>query len=357
MGIRYYTARLFNNFLRNLSNDSRAIVYHSRGDPIKVTQIDKITLPQIAPDELRLRVLMAPINPSDINMIQGRYGYLPSLPAVGGNECVAEIQQIGSNVKNFKIGDRVFPAEPGNGTWCENCNVKANEMIKLPVDVPSVVGASIVVNPCSAYRMVKDYGAQPGDYIIQNGATSGVGEAVIQFAKIFGIRTINVVRESTSDDIKQYLTDLGADYVITDKFLQSASMKNLIKDVGAPKLALNCVGGQSATELFRNLGQDGVMVTFGAMARDPPKIPMGKFIFLNLKIVGFWLTQWKAKNSNNEAYQLMLDDIFKFSVEGKFKAPRFKFFDFDDFKTPLEQIAAPGVSKGKSMLVMDRSYI
>lgn len=60
-------------------------------------------------------MLMAPINPSDINMIEGTYPILPTLPAVGGNEGVGQVVEVGSDVKGIKINDLVLPSKPGLG--------------------------------------------------------------------------------------------------------------------------------------------------------------------------------------------------------------------------------------------------
>jgi len=60
-------------------------------------------------------MLYAPVNPSDINMIEGTYPVLPSLPAVAGNEGVGQIVALGGNVKNLKVNDFVLPSKPGFG--------------------------------------------------------------------------------------------------------------------------------------------------------------------------------------------------------------------------------------------------
>ncbi len=65
-------------------------------------------------------MLYAPINPSDINMIEGTYPVLPSLPAVAGNEGVGQIVAVGGNVKNVKPNDFVLPSKPGFGNYCHH---------------------------------------------------------------------------------------------------------------------------------------------------------------------------------------------------------------------------------------------
>lgn len=96
-----------------------------------------------------------------------------------------------------------------------------------------------------------------GDYVIQNGANSAVGQAVIQIAKAWGIKTINVVRDRPNlDELKEYLMSLGATQVITEEELGKRETKSKLKgwlNGQKLRLALNNVGGKNATELGRYL--------------------------------------------------------------------------------------------------------
>ncbi|KAK2106320.1 hypothetical protein P7K49_015834 [Saguinus oedipus] len=74
-----------------------------------------LELAAVGGSDVLVKMLAAPINPSDINMIQGNYGLLPELPAVGGNEGVAQVVAVGSSVTGLKPGDWVIPANAGLG--------------------------------------------------------------------------------------------------------------------------------------------------------------------------------------------------------------------------------------------------
>jgi trans-2-enoyl-CoA reductase len=67
-------------------------------------------------------MLAAPINPADINMVEGTYGIKPTLPAVGGNEGVGKVVAVGSNVQSVKENDHVIPLKPGLGLIYSYCN-------------------------------------------------------------------------------------------------------------------------------------------------------------------------------------------------------------------------------------------
>lgn len=84
--------------------------------------------------------------------------------------------------------------------------------------------SGICSNPCTAYRMLHDFVAlQKDDVVIQNGANSGCGQNIIQLAKIFGYRSVNIIRKRPEPDLenlKNYLKSLGATYVLTEEELR-----------------------------------------------------------------------------------------------------------------------------------------
>jgi mitochondrial enoyl-[acyl-carrier protein] reductase / trans-2-enoyl-CoA reductase len=98
-------------------------------------------------------------------------------------------------VKSLKAGDWVIPSAASTGTWRKQIVSSEDSWIQVPKDIPQHYAASISVNPCTAYRLLKDFvPLKAGDYIIQNAANSAVGMSVIQLAREAGIKTINVIR-------------------------------------------------------------------------------------------------------------------------------------------------------------------
>lgn len=96
-----------------------------------------------------------------------------------------------------------------------------------------------------------------GDWFIQNGANSGVGRSAIQLGRLWGLKSINVIRNRPEvERLKEELKELGADMVITDEELADRSFRGLCdeKTGGGIKLGLNCVGGKPTTDLVRRLG-------------------------------------------------------------------------------------------------------
>lgn len=169
----------------------------------------------LKPGEILLELKAATINPADINILQGKYGILPeSLPANVGNEGFFQVLAAhASNTSGLREGDLVVPfGQRIWGTWrshsIENERLfhKIGEARSdLPVHKQAL--ATIAINPPTAYQLLKGIvDLKPGDTVIQNGANSGVGQAVIQLAKIFKINLVNIVRKrENQDQLNSYL--------------------------------------------------------------------------------------------------------------------------------------------------------
>lgn len=332
------------------------------GDPMDVLYKGNLNIPDtLESSEVLVKMLMAPINPSDINMIQGTYQILPPLPAWIGNEGVGEIVRVGNGVTHLSIGDWVLPAKPAWGTWRQfvvsDCG--KTSLQKIPNDIPVLSAATLSVNPCTAYRMMKDFVyLRPGETIIQNGANSAVGQSVIQLAHHWGINTINVVRDRPDfEDLEQHLKGLGATHVITDSFLSSPEMKSFIKDINSDiHLAFNCVGGKSATELMRHISRSGTMVTYGGMSKKAVIISTSAFIFNDIKAVGFWNTRWNSEYAESPRKEEMFSELCDLIRQGKFVPPKCELFPLDQFSDAIEQ-GLQGYTNTKKVLVMDDKYL
>ena len=196
-----------------------------------------------------------------------------------------------------------------------------------------------------------------GDCLLQNGANSAVGLFVIQLAKEWGIKTVNVIRArpdpKDTDKLKAELIDYGADFVVTDQDLRQKEVMNQIWSKGAPKpkLALDCVGGKNATNCMSHLDIKGVMVTYGVLSGEPLTIPVGQFLFKDWKFFSFWLYTW-VKEQPFEKFETMQKDIISMIKQNKLKFPKIIQVDLSDFKKAF-MIANEPFSKGKIMFTMN----
>lgn len=210
----------------------------------------------------------------------------------------------------------MIPAKTGFGTWRTHAVAPADSLIRIDkTALTPLQAATVSVNPCSAYRLLRDHVTPPlreGDWFVQNGANSAVGRAAIQLGRLWGYRSINVIRAREGDPaataaLADELRALGADHVVTeDEFLSRdfrARVAEWTRGTGGAgvRLGLNCVGGKSAQAVAGTLGNGGTMVTYGGMARKPVTLPAGLLIFKDIRFVGFWLSRWADADRDAKA--------------------------------------------------------
>jgi trans-2-enoyl-CoA reductase len=295
-----------------------AIVIHEFGVPAEVVRVERLELPPLAAASARVRMLATPINPADLNVLEGKYPIRPVLPGVPGVEGVGVVEEIGAGVKKLKVGDHVLLPH-SLGAWREAAVVaEADEALPtVPSEVPAEQAAMLRINPATALRMLRDFAdLAAGDFVIQNAANSAVGRLVIQIAKANGWRTINLVRRP---ELIDELRALGGDAVLLD----NDEVKDQIAAAtgGAPvRLALNAVGGDSALRLANALSPGGTHVTFGAMGRQPLRIPNGLLIFQDLRWRGFWISQW-YREAAPEAVAAMFEELGALAQRGLLHTP------------------------------------
>lgn len=273
-------------------------------------------------------------------------------PAVPGNECVAEVLEVGSSVKSFKAGDKIIPNSTGLGTWRSHAIYKEDDVMKVPENIPLSEAASLTVNPCTAYRMLKDFvDLKSGDTVIQNGANSACGQNVIQICKALNINNVGIIRDRPDvGKLVDYLKGLGATEVLTEEQCRSTKIFKS-NQLRKPKLALNCVGGKNALEMSKHLDQEGVMVTYGGMSREPVLVPTSSLIFKDQQFRGFWMTRWKEQKGKSEEAKQMFDDLFQMIQTGALKSPKHELVPFENFQSAIENaLNLQGFAGAKVML-------
>ena len=290
---------------------TRAARYHSTGEPARVVQVDEVAVGAPAAGEVRVRMLWAPINPADLNMLEGKYGEARPLPDVPGNEGCGRVVSVGDRVDESWVGRLVLVDRMA---WREEGNWPIESLIAVPAGIDARRACVLRVNPPTAWCLLHSFAdLKPGDWIAQNAATSAVGRAVIEIAQTKGWKTLNLVRRPEAAD---ELRALGADAVVVDG-PETADQALAILDGAKPRLGLNAVGGVSTTRLAGLLAERAKLVTYGAMSKEALKIPNGFLIFRDLDFRGFWLTRWLRTASQSER-DAVFDGVFRLASRGCF---------------------------------------
>jgi trans-2-enoyl-CoA reductase len=321
-----------------------AAVYETHGNPADVLHVESRPWPTPAAGEVIVKMRAAPINPADLNQIEGKYPVRAELPATPGFEGAGIIAELGPDVTNVTSGALVIL--PHNvGTWRDAVAVKADELVVVPEGIEPLHAAMLKINPMTAWRLLHDYvDLERGDWLIQNAANSAAGRAVIQIAHELGYKTVNVVRRA------ELITELraeGGDVVLVD----SENLRREVEDtIGGPpiRLGLNAVGGESALRLANCLAPGSTLVTYGAMSLQPLKIPNGLLIFKDLRFRGIWINKWydnATPAQRTEAFQY----LFEMAKRGLLQTKVEKAYPLSEAKTAVAH-SARGQRSGKIIL-------
>jgi NADPH:quinone reductase-like Zn-dependent oxidoreductase len=317
-----------------MSSDGRRLAYQQTGKPGEVLEIESFPPREPGTGEVLVRISAAPVNPADLNTIEGTYGVKPELPAVPGIEGCGVVEQSAS--EDFRPGERVMFLRRAS-TWASHTTVAADSLFKLPAAIDPVQAAMLKVNPATAWRLLHGFETlHRGDWIVQNLGNSAVGRCVIQLARDLGIRTISFVRR---DDAARELRDLGADHVFLDDDMGAAAARDVLGGANAA-LAFNAVGGDSALRLMKLLRESGTHITYGAMGRKPVTLPNGLLIFRDIRVRGLWVTRW-VENSPADEVDSVYQELARRVTEGRLVQPVDATFPLDAFQDALRRLDAP----------------
>ncbi len=318
-----------------------AAVYETHGNPADVLRVESRPWPTPAAGEVIVKMRAAPINPADLNQIEGKYPVRAELPATPGFEGAGIVVDGAADVKDLS-NDALVILPHNTGTWRDAVAVKADELVVVPAAINAVHASMLKINPMTAWRLLHDYvDLARGDWLIQNAANSAAGRAVIQIARELGYKTVNVVRRS---ELIGELRLEGGDVVLVD----SENLRHEVKDaIGSPpvRLGLNAVGGESALRLANCLAPGSTLVTYGAMSLQPLKIPNGLLIFNDLRFRGIWINKW-YDNATPAQRMETFQHLFEMAKRGLLQTKVEKAYPLSEAKTAVAH-AARGQRSGK----------
>ncbi len=301
--------------------------------------------------QVRVRMLLSPVNPSDLNFVHGTYYdalqriiwnqgkakdgrvfYDPQLknpcpqpPYALGGEGVGIVDAVGSGLLARRLdGKRVAIAGgPPNGCWQEYTVADAKRAVALPDTISDEQGAMFFVNPVTAYVITREVlKVRRGGWLLLTAAGSALGKSVVRLAKIYGFKTLCVVRSSSNSD---ELRRLGADAVIEtagQDLVAEVFRVTRGKGVG---YAIDCVGGELSAEVVRCLGLDGKLVLYGTLDNSPMQLPIRDLMMPVAHISGFILPNWMLQQSPlkllkvlHKVKQLTIKGVFDTEIEATF---------------------------------------
>jgi len=221
----------------------KAIVFYNYGSP-DVLKLEEVEKPTPQEDEVLIKIYAASVNARDWHLMRAdpflvrlMTGLLKPNNKMFGSDIAGRVEAVGGNVKQFQPGDEVFGdiGGYGNGAFAEYVAVPENALAMKPADMTFEEAAAVPAAALAALQGLRDHGqTQPGDKVLINGSSGGVGTFAVQIAKSFGAEVTGVCSTRNLEKARSLGADHVIDYTLED-FTQNGQRYDLILDnVGNP---------------------------------------------------------------------------------------------------------------------------
>jgi NADPH:quinone reductase len=349
----------------------RSVQLRALADSFETIGVIDAPLPEPGPGEVRVKMRLSPINPSDHNFIRGTYQSAlerliwnhgrdelsfdpdrkrlhPTPPYTLGGEGVGVVDATGSGMLAKRLmGKRVAVASgPPQGTWQEYTVVDAKKAIPVPESWSDAEAAMAIINPLSAVLMLRDVlGVRRGKFLVQDAAGSALAKTVIAMSRRVGFETINVVRDGKHT---AGLRALGARHVVeTDTQDLRTEVARITSGRGAD-YAMDCIGGALASELVSCLGLGGHLVLYGTLGAPSFELHSRDLMMPVARVSGFFAGNHIAMKSPLGMLRA-LRELKAVAHVGLSDVKVREIVPLEDVKRALEASVAPGAT-GKVLL-------
>jgi NADPH:quinone reductase-like Zn-dependent oxidoreductase len=334
----------------------RSVVADKVGEPSEVLHLQTRPIPDPGPGQVRIRVIAAPVEASDLHTIRGRYGFIPDFPTVPGIESVGVIDELGSGTDGLTVGQRVATIGV-RGTWQEYVVADASQVLAVPAGMTNSTAAQLLSNPLTAVILTGDeLDVQPGEWLLQTAAGSTVGQLVIQLGAHVGFKTLNVVRRRSA--VEDILALGGTAVICTEDEDLRERVAEIAGHDGVSK-AIDCVSGQVGADVSHALAPHGELVVYGALSThrqtDPDKLTIPIFarslIYETKTVRGFWLFRWFTETPNDRM-AAAIEQTVQLADSGALRVPEGQPIPLERFGEAVYLAEAPEHG-GKPLLVFE----
>jgi NADPH:quinone reductase-like Zn-dependent oxidoreductase len=326
--------------------NARCIKFYEFGSPTDVLKVEYKNIESPKDDEVIVRMLARPINPSDLIPIRGAYSHRISLPTIPGYEGVGVIEAVGPLVSKNLIGKRVLPLR-GEGTWQEFVKTSAKFAVPIPDSIDDFTASQMYINPVTAWVTCTEV-LQLGfnDVLLVNACGSSIGHIFAQLAKIVGFQLIAVTR---NNKYTEELLQLGASYVIdTSNAPLYETVMKLTNGLGADA-AIDSVGGSSGNELAFCVKPNGNFLTIGLLSG----IQVNWADIVNKAKVNanmFHLRNWN-KNVSEDRWREIFHQLISLINDKRLRLmPVDSHYDLSNVKKAVSVVESSKITKGKVFL-------
>lgn len=307
---------------------SRIVRFHEHGGP-EVLKIEELATPSPGPGEVTLQVKAIGLNRAESMFRTGLYIESPRFPARLGYEAAGVVAALGSGVDGLSIGDAVSLVPPPSitrwGTYGEVANVPAQYLVKHPASLSWPQAAAIWMQYVTAWGALVDLAQlAPNDTVIVTAASSSVGIAAIQMAKMIGATVIATTRTSAKRDA---LRAAGAHHVVATQEEDLVERIREITNGAGARVAFDAVAGPQFEQIAQVLSADSVALVYGALSPEPTPMPLFPMLGKRISVHGY--TYKRVINDSDRfarAKRFIVDALRSSELEPVID----KIFTFDD---------------------------
>jgi NADPH:quinone reductase-like Zn-dependent oxidoreductase len=274
---------------------ARIVRFHQVGGP-EVLKVEQVDVPPPGPGEVRIAVKALGLSRADSMFRSGQYLEQPVFPARLGYEAAGIVEALGEGVKGLEVGDAVstIPAFSFNqyGVYGDTATVPATAVAKHPTSLSWADAASVWMPYLTAWGALIDIAdLKAGDTLLIPAASSSVGLAAIQMARLVGATPVALSRRGNK---RQTLLEAGAAHVIaTEEQDLIAEVKKLTGGKGA-RVVFDPVGGPTVARLTAAMAQYGILFLYGLLSPEPTPLPLLDVLSKSLTVRGYLLFEFTA---------------------------------------------------------------
>jgi NADPH:quinone reductase len=323
----------------------RAVRCHTWGDP-DVLAVEDIEARRPGPGEVRIRVEASAVNFTDTLIVAGKYQFKPKLPHIPGHELAGIVLEVGEDVTECAVGDRVMASARQGGGFAEEYVGPADKVYRIPDNMSFEAAAGFIIGYGTAYFALRYRGMlQPGETLLVNGAAGGVGLAAIQVGKALGAR---VVACASTPDKLALAESYGADFCINYVSESVRDKAMAFTDGKGVDVVFDPVGGDAFMQAMRTVGWHARMLIVGFASGTWQQIPANILLVKNIAVMS---SLWGAELERDSDFgRKVLNEALELYRDGMIRQMPGKAYPMKDAADALRDMTNRNVT-GKSVVL------
>ena len=316
----------------------QSITFSHAGDPLSVLSLTTQPIPTLKPDQVLIKVKLAPIQPADFLFINGRYRVKPLFPQIAGIEGYGEIIALGAEVNTRNIGDVV--AFRTTGAWAEYALADVSRTYIAAPDIAPEVAAQFALNPLTAWGLLDMSVTHPNSTILYTAANAVVARQSAHIAIAQGHHPFGLIRNTGG----YQLLDLKTQQTISHA--TSAAECLTAADIHFD-IILDAVGGKQTPTLIEQIKPLGTLLSYGLLDNSSFTLHTATMLFKNITWRGFGIDAWLNQLASEKLAEIE-KQLWKCLNENPALAPVSHVFNMHDFQTAIKHSASN--KNGKTLL-------